>query len=262
MKKKFLGIVCLIYSGIITYLLIFDKLKNFLAPQMQIYVKVSLIPLLVIGLIIVFTKDNHYNFKIVDLVLLLPLVLIITAGDGRLSSSFASNRTTNFNADNRTKTTIIEEDTMKDSDYDFSKPYFNIMDSNYIELSNYITFEAKATKFVNKTIKVRGFALTDETFLPKGYFALGKYAITCCAADSEFTGFYVKYDTSKIDKNKWYEVEGVLTQGKDKEGYSIIAINVINIKEIYSQSEEQYVYPCYAYSDNACEKISEYNLEY
>ena len=38
--KKFLGFICLAYSFIIAYLWIFNQLKNFLAPTMQIYIKV------------------------------------------------------------------------------------------------------------------------------------------------------------------------------------------------------------------------------
>ena len=98
--------------------------------------------------------------------------------------------------------------------------------------------------------------------MPDGYFAIGKYAISCCAADAGFTGFIAKYDNSKITADKWYEVEGILEKGKDKEEYDIMYIKVINIKEISSKGEEQYVYPCYAYDDGSCEAMSKYNLEY
>ena len=98
--------------------------------------------------------------------------------------------------------------------------------------------------------------------MPDGYFAIGKYAISCCAADAGFTGFIAKYDNSKITADKWYEVEGILEKGKDKEGYDIMYIKVINSKEISSKGEEQYVYPCYAYDDGSCEAMSKYNLEY
>lgn len=38
-------------------------------------------------------------------------------------------------------------------------------------------------------------------------------------------------------------------------------IKVINIKEISSKDEEQYVYPCYAYDSGSCEAISKYDLD-
>ena len=103
MSKRYLGIICLLYSGLFGYVIVFDKLKNFLAPQMQIYIKLSLIPMIIIGLVMLFNNRVHYKFKISDLVLILPLVLLIFAGDGRLTSSFASNRTANLNREKKAK---------------------------------------------------------------------------------------------------------------------------------------------------------------
>ena len=51
-----------------------------------------------------------------------------------------------------------------------------------------------AKKFVGKTIKVKGFAVDYSDYLNDGYYALGKYSITCCAADAEFAGFMIKTD--------------------------------------------------------------------
>lgn len=283
--KRYLGIICLLYSGIFGYVVFFDKLKMFLAPQMQIYIKLSIVPMLLIGLVMLFNNKVHYKFKISDLVLILPLILLIFAGDGRLTSSFASNRTTNLNTENRTKSEEKVEDKKEEiiglpkneenkeevkeepkeettESYDFSNVDFDIVDANYSELSNYITFAPKADKFKGQTIRVRGFALKKASYLPDGYFAIGKYAISCCAADAGFTGFIAKYDNSKITADNWYEVEGILEKGKDKEGYDLMYIKVINIKEISSKGEEQYVYPCYAYDDGSCEAMSKYNLEY
>ena len=288
--KRYLGIICLLYSAIFGYVIFFDKLKMFLAPQIQIYIKLSIVPMLFIGLVMLFNNKVYYKFKISDLVLILPLIFLIFAGDGRLTASFASNRTTNFNTENRTKpedkpkevekeknTESIEEEKTEDkplefvegekgkkvvNSYDFSNPYFNIIDENYNELSNYITFAPKADKFKGQTIRVRGFALKKADYLPDGYFVIGKYVISCCAADAEFTGFIAKYDNRKIIANNWYEIEGVLEKGKDLEGYDIMYIKVINIKEVSSKGEEQYVYPCYVYDDGSCKEITKYNLEY
>lgn len=261
--KRYLGIVCLLYSGIFGYVVLFDKLKNFLAPSMQIYLKLSIIPLLVIG-IIMLTNKSHYKFKVIDLVLLIPLVFLVLAGDGRLTSSFASNRSGKFNASDRVKNTDLKEKNDVEEkvvdEYDFSNPYFQINDTNYIDLAYYFAEAPKASKFMGKTIKVKGFALKDLEFMDSNYFAVGKYEISCCAADASYIGYIAKYDISKISPDKWYEIEGVLDIGKDKEGYDIVYINVINLKEI--SSEEQYVYPCYSYGENACKELEKYNLEY
>lgn len=270
MSKKYLGIICLLYSFIFGYVVLFDKLKLFLAPSMQIYIKLSIIPLFIIGLVILLNSNNHYKFKIIDLVLILPLILLIVAGNGRLSESFASNRATNFNNKNRVKTVEKKKEVKEekevleeiDESYDFSNPYFDIVDSNYDGLSGYLSYVVKANKYEGKTIRVRGFALKDASYLPDEYFALGKYSVSCCVADAGFTGFFIKYDKSKITNNNWYEVEGILEKGKDKEGYDIMYIKVINIKEINSKKEEQYIYPCYAYEGDACNYIAKYGVEY
>ena len=80
---------------------------------------------------------------------------------------------------------------------------------------------------IGKTIRVKGFVLKDNQYIPDGYFAIGKYEISCCAADATFTGFIAKYDKSNIKKNKWYEIEGVLDKLNEKN--KVMYINVINI---------------------------------
>ena len=104
--KKFLGIICLIYSGIIAYVWIFNEIKNFLAPTMQIYLKVSLFPLVVIGLVLYFEEHIHYKFKVTDIILLLPIIMFVFAGNGRLSASFATNR---MNFSNKVSSKKVDE---------------------------------------------------------------------------------------------------------------------------------------------------------
>lgn len=288
MSKRYLGLICLLYSGIFGYVVIFDKLKLFLAPQMQIYIKVSILPMLLIGFVMLFNNKVHYEFKICDLVLILPLMLLIFAGDGRLTSSFASNRVTNLNIGSRIKSEEKEEKIEKEIElpkseekiegdenkeesnqnetdelYNFSNVDFDVIDASYSSLAGYFYSPPEVAKiYIGKKIRVRGMLLMKADYLPEGYFAIGKYEISCCAADAGFIGFIAKYDNSKIKEDNWYEVEGILEKGKDKEGYDIMYINVINIKEISSNSEEQYVYPCYSYDDGSCEAVLKYNLEY
>lgn len=266
MKNKFLGIICFLYSTIIGFVWEYNILGNFLAPQMQMYLKVTCIVLLIMGIIICFDDDYHYKFKISDLILMLPFILLIFAGDGRLTTAFANNRTTTIKQNKKveekeesfvdeTKEEIVKEN------YDLSNIDFDIQDDNYYDLGNYITYITNPEKVDGKTIKVRGFTQTQTDYLPKGYFAIGKYGVSCCAADAGFVGFIVKYDDYKIKDNAWYEIEGVLQHTKDLAGYDIMVIRILNIKEIDSNNEEVYVYPCYAYGDGMCTQITKYNLE-
>ena len=265
--KKYLGFICFIYLGIIIYIWFSNLLKNFLAPNLELYIKLSLIPLFFIGLVMIFNNKNNYKFKLSDLVLIIPLVAVILIGDGKLTTSFASNRIINLKSNEKVikKEQIIEEkEDVKPNEenelYDFNNITFDIIDETYNELANYITFSPNSHKYLGETIRVRGFTLKNVPYLEKEYFMIGKYVISCCVADAEFIGFVAKYDLSKIKENTWYEIEGILEQGKDKEGMDIIYIKGINLKEIDSQSEEQYVYPCYAYDDGMCKELFKYDL--
>ena len=252
--KRYLGIVCILYSLLIGYVIVFDQLKNFLAPQMQIYIKITFLPMLLIGIVLLVNNKINYKFKVSDLVLLFPIILILVAGDGKLTASFAANRTLEINIDTK-------EEQVIDKKYDFTNPDFDIIDENYDSLASYITVSPKAVKYEDKTIKVRGFVVSTD-FLPSNYYVLGKYLISCCAADATFTGFIIQFDDYDLPNNSWYEIEGVLKSIKDKEDYDIMYIKVINIKEISSAEEEQYVYPCYAYGNGDCNALAKYELEY
>ena len=275
MKNKFLGIICLLFAGIIIYVWYTDSLKNYLAPNMHIYLKVSAVALIIIGLIILLS-EFHYKFKVLDLVLFLPLIILIIAGDGRLSTSFASNRSSNIAAKKVSKTETKKEEKkdetkedkkeepVEDSkqEYDFSNPFFDIQDDNYQDLANYLTFNQNALEYDGKTIRVRGFISNQSEYLPSGYVGLGKYGVSCCTADASFTGFIITVDNKDIKENSWYEIEGVFEKATTNVGESFLSIKIINIKEIESSSEEQYVYACYTYGDGSCSSVKKYNLKY
>lgn len=265
--KKYLGIICLLFSGIIIYVWSFDLLKYFLAPQMQLYLKIALFPLIIMGLIILFNNKFDYKFKISDLILLLPLIIIILSGDGKLSMNYAVNKL-NTNKEQKINEVVEnegkqeenkEETPSTDITYDFSTVDVDVVDSSYNELANYITFENKASRFVGQKIRFRGYTIANASYLPSGSYGIGKYTITCCAADAEFAGFVVK-TSDELKENTWYEIEGVI-ESYNKDGI-VNTIKAINIKEIDGNKEERYVYACYAYDNGSCKEISKYNLEY
>ena len=54
--------------------------------------------------------------------------------------------------------------------------------------------------------------------------------------------------------------DGIIDKIKDNDGYDALVINVINIKEIDGNKEEQYAYPCYSYGDGSCSIFNNYDL--
>ena len=268
--KKFLGIICIIYSSLIIYVWLSGNLNNYIAPNMQIYIKSSIIPLIIIGIVLLLNNIN-YKFKVSDLVLLLPLLLVIMSQDGNLSIDIAKVKKASKNKikteintlDNNTiDNNTIDDNTIDNNLDEIEDFYFDITESTYSYLADYITYMDGARKYVGKTIKAKGFAVDYSDYLTSDYFAFGRYMITCCAADAEFTGFMVKYPKEKIEYGKWYEVEGYLEIGKDSEGYNVMTINPVNVKEVDKNDSNNYVYSCDTYGENACQELQKYDLEY
>ena len=298
MRKRFLGIICLIYVALILYVKLTGNLGNYLAPQMQKYITWSVVPLLIIGLVICLNNHISYKFKFTDIVLLLPIVMIIFAGDGRLTTSLANNRNTLYKntsnkvisndekqienkdepntnqeeqinekpneVEKKTEENNNEEIVTPEVEYDFSTVDYDVSDESYAVLTEILTYPEMSgydiNYFVGKKIRVKGFILKNLQFLSTEYFAIGKYIINCCAADAGFGGFIVEYDQSKIEENTWYEIEGVFSKTKDKEGYEVLVIKPANFKKIDGAKEEQYAYPCYSYGDGTCKELEKYNF--
>lgn len=254
MKNRFLGFISLLYAFIIIYLCLTNNLNNVLAPQMHIYTKLSIIPLILIGLVFIFNKQN---FKKFDLVLLIPLIMLILSGDFRLTTSLATNKE------------ISNENNKIDNDYndeidlekiDFSHIDYDIVDASYGSVSDSLMYTTDPDYYEGKTIRLSGLSLKNSKIVSDNYFIIGKYLITCCAADAGFVGFVLNYDISKIKDNTWYQIEGVLKKVKLTDGTYVVGVKVATIKELDQKEENQYVYPCYTYSDT-CEEVTKLNLK-
>ena len=257
MNRRFLGIVFILYFLIIMYLWISNNLNNILAPQMQVYVKLSILPLLLIGLVFIFNNNIKYEFKLSDLVLLLPLIMIILSGDFRLTSSLAHSKSIKIDKES---TINDKEDEIDTSNYSFDKVDFNVVDASYAGLSDYFNYTTNYEDIVGKTVRFKGLSIKNSKIVDKNKFIIGKYLITCCAADSSFIGFIVDFDKTKIKDNTWYQVEGVLKRIKLTDGTYVVGVGALNVSEIDSKNEEQYIYPCYTY-DDMCSEVSKYNLK-
>lgn len=266
MRKKYLALISFSYLSMFVFFIFTNRLKNFLAPQMYIYVQLGIIPLFLIFINYIIRKEEKHccthekcdhkeneKFSYFNLILLVPILMIILSGDGKLSLDLASNKNiaNTRNASQQKKENINDKekgDVNKDKKETPKKELFEIDDKNYYTLSNYLTYEEEALKLEGKKIKVKGFTLKKATFLKDKQFAIGKYVITCCASDALFSGFFVKEENlnKEIKENTWYEIEGVLVKDVDKENLPILAIKPTKITEIDGKKEEQYIYPNYS----------------
>ena len=97
--KKYQSIISLVYILIIVFVWQQNILKNFLAPSMQIYLKISIIILLMMFIVELFTKST-YKFKVSDLILLLPILMLLLSGDAKLSFNLTQDRRLNYSNSN------------------------------------------------------------------------------------------------------------------------------------------------------------------
>ena len=271
MKNKFLGIISILLSGVVCYLYFNNKLGYFLIPRMQIYLIIAGIFLFVVGLFLLFSHDEDI-FGFSELLLVIPFIFILFMGDGKLTLNIANNRSSSLQnkvekieEKEKVKEVVIPKEEKKEEVIDSKKEIItkidiDVVDESYAGLSDQITYSRNVNKLIGKTIRVRGFALKKTDFIPNGMFGIGKYLISCCAADASFYGFFVEGDLSSIKEEAWYELEGILDVGKDTYGQDVVVIKLINIKEISSKNEEYYIYPCYSYGDGSCKEVTKYNL--
>ena len=271
MRNKVLGLISFLLSGMILYVFLNDIIGNLLIPSMQRYLIVSGVFLVFVGFVLLFSREKE-KIKVSDFLLLLPIFFLLFVGDGKLTTTFANNRSNTFKG-----TSIEKKSNKKDikekreenievvskdySEVDFKNVDFDVKNTTFAGLSDGITYNRNPEKLVGKTIRVRGFAVLNAEYLPDGVFAIGKYLISCCAADAEVTGFMaVSDEVSSLKENAWYEVEGVLELGEDTYGNQILMIRVLHYKKISGKTESTFVYPCYAYGDGSCKQILDYQL--
>ena len=258
--KKYIGYVSIYYSFIIGYIYISGNLDNYIVPNMQINCILAAIFLLISGLVLLKKDHIHYEFKKTDILLLIPLIFLFIAKDGQLNASIVKSKASKMGPSSQVvrkskpKYTI---DTDPGTGIDF-----DVVDESYITLSSDITYNAKMETIKGKTIRVRGMAIKKDSYLPKGYFAIGKMLTSCCTADSGFGGFIAKYNLNKIKEDHWYEIIGIIDETTDKYDQQIGYINVTSIKEINRKKEKLYAYQCDNYGSNACDILKTYDYEY
>ena len=120
------------------------------------------------------------------------------------------------------------------------KREYIVNDNNYVQMLNYFSQNPEGVE--GSTVRIRGFSVKDTQYITDGYFALGKYIISCCVADAGVFGILVE-NMDTVNDNSWYEIEGTLKVIEDKYKQKTIAIVPTNINSI--SSENMYIYENY-----------------
>ena len=243
MKKTNYSIILIMYSMLFYILHFLNLTKKFLSPKIINYNLITVFIFLIIASYLLLTEDKEKKeekrkFKIFNLVLFIPILALFFIGDATLDTKVIKNKTTNLTFNE------VEDDNKNIGNYDLNNIDLTIKDYNYVEASLEINNNPK--NWYGKTVKIRGFVVREASYIPIGYFAIGKYYITCCAADATLVGFTVKSDnTMRVEDSGYYDIKGVFVKAKNQKGEDAIAIKAIKIEKV--KEEERQVYDCFAY---------------
>ena len=104
MKQKLVGIYFILFS-IIIYVMYFTKyLQSFLARKVLGFTLIAALLLLVLGILILIGKIKNLNIKKNSYILIIPIIMLIIAGDGTVSLNLAKKRGSNLSAVKANKT--------------------------------------------------------------------------------------------------------------------------------------------------------------
>lgn len=231
--RKIIGSMFIIYFLIISIFCISGLINNFLASKMIWIIILAAIFMLVLGFVFFFRTDVDIKLGKNHILLFIPFLMIALASDGELSEQLASNRASNLST--KIDDVSISDDVINNSSD--SLVDYNVVDDSYVDLVNYLN--NKPEEVEGKTIRIRGYVVTDADYLTTDTFAIGKYNRSCCTADAGFLGMLVFLDDLEVVKNSWYEIEGVLEVVESAYGYETISIRITNIEAI--DAENRYV---------------------
>lgn len=232
MKRILIGITFLTYALIILVQCITGNIHNFLASKMIIGTIISAVAMSILGVMYLLNKKIYAKTKKIDYILILPVILIFVAGNGELSIELASNRASNLSTQigNYSNSNTFEND---EENIDYA-----VTDDNYMEIISYILNNVDEAE--GKTIKIRGYKVTKADYIQEGYYALGKYYISCCAADAVFVGILVdEEENAQKEESQWLEIEGVLKKTISAYGEETLYIEPTNTTNI--NPENRYV---------------------
>jgi putative membrane protein len=244
------------YIIIIFYITISGLIIKFIHPRTIPYTIICGIILGMFLLLDIFNKDKAENKKLFksDVIYIVPLILVFFLNNGVLSSNQINNKNTNITkavSEENTEITngndvqeitsekskendIVKEETKANTKIETIK----ITDSNYMEMLMNI-FD-NINNYADKEIDIDGLVFRDST-MKSDEFAIGRPAITCCAADAQLCGYLCKNSTSIVIKdNDWVNIKATIKTSK----YQSESIPYLIVKEIKSISKpkNEYVY--------------------
>lgn len=256
--------VLLGFSFFFSYILITDKILLYISPRNIIYVKFSVMILLLLSLFV--TKDifkptgrvNIFSYLIFIIPLLMALIFpakpmnstSIASIDIKANEKFID-RSTNTSSDNA----VNNESKYKDANGSSTNADSNLnqfdmeikmcgdtiimTDDNF---SRWLTeIYTNMDKYKDKKIQLTGFVLKNDKF-NKNEFVSARLMMSCCAADLQPVGFLCHYNMEDtLKKDSWITLKGTLDiTTHDDEKMPLILVEDIKNTE---KPKKEYIYP-------------------
>lgn len=252
------------FSFFFCYILITDRILLYINPRNIIYVKFSVIALLLLSLFV--TKDMFKPTGRVNvvsyLIFIIPLLmaLIFPAKPMNLTSMSsidikANEKFVDSSTKNSSNNVVNNEDKDKDAnesptDTDSNLNEFDLeikmcgdiilmTDDNF---SRWLTeIYDNMDKYKGKKIQLTGFVFKNDKFV-KNEFVCARLMMSCCAADLQPVGFLCHYNMEDtLKKDSWITVKGTLdiTTHADEKMPLIIVEDIKNTEK----PKKEYIYP-------------------
>lgn len=239
------SLLILIISVWIQYLIKTNNLILYVHPRYVEFTDIASIITILFSLvcIYIFFKNVHTNFidfkfsfSFGGLALLLLMVSILLPPKSLTSATVTQRGIGDSLKTNKQDISIA------------SNPFLDMSSINY-EISDWLNLfylDTDIENYVGKPVKISGFAyingFENANTSENKYFKLARFVITCCAVDARPVGLIIKYNESlaKIEKDKWYRVEGTFIVDKNIDRNFPI-VNATKF-EIINEPEKPYIY--------------------
>lgn len=258
----------------IGYLSRSNLLHYYIAPDMEIWIRYSAIPLAIMSLCLAYQALFRKETALCDCdrplsvslfkntamygLFLLPLLLGTLLPDQALGSMAAAKKgmtlgspLLSYSSDQLDR--VFQAPDPYNSEFAevakiiYPQEIIDVTPEAYSEIVGAI--ELFHDQFVGKKIKISGFIYEDRTIQQDHEFILGRFLVQCCTADANPFGIMIKTDQlnllehelSALQQDNWIVVEGIVASGF-KNGKEIVAIAATDISLIPAP-DTPYVYP-------------------
>ncbi|WP_068618855.1 TIGR03943 family putative permease subunit [Paenibacillus tuaregi] len=258
----------IVLSGIACYIYMLDRnesLHYFIAPKMEVWVRLCPIPLVIIALTLLFQaffgrsrnlcdcdhplSPSLFRNTLIYGIFLIPLLLGFLLPNQALGTAAARKKgmalTGQYSAEQTLKEKFKSPDIYNEEFTElarllYTEPVIEVRPDIFYETIGALDLFKK--QFEGKRVRLSGFVYSDTSLDQHGAFALGRFLVLCCTADASPFGVFIKPKKPvQFAKDAWVEIEGRIhittSQGKE-----LMSIEADNIRTIH-QPKTPYIYP-------------------